>query len=91
MEWSDWDDSSVLIVINTDKDKVNIYSSTTQHYDIYDYQDVKTDSDGGETMTFKCVDDDGLRCEMRFKVINGRSQIYVDYDDAMWVYSVVQK
>ncbi len=91
-DWSSWESTSVLIVINLDKDRINIYSKTPQEYDIYDYEDRTYDKDGGETLKFQCVDADGLRCGVRLRVDkDGSPQIYVDYNDMMWVYNVISK
>ena len=91
-EWSDWEYSSVLIVINTDNDRINIYSSTPQEYDIYDSEDSYRDKDGGETTTLKCIDADGVRCDVRIRIErSGNRQLYVDYSNIMWVYNIVNK
>jgi hypothetical protein len=91
-EWSDWEDCSVLIVINTATDRVNIYSSTPQEYDVYDTESAVNDNDGGSSITFHCVDANGLRCDMRIRVqANGQVQLYIDYNDIMFVYNVEAK
>lgn len=91
-DWTDWEYTSVLIVVNTDNNRINIYSNTPQEYDIYDYGRTQYDDDGGETTTLKCIDADGLRCEVRIRVErNGNRQLYIDYNDAMWVYNIVNK
>lgn len=92
-DWSDWERSSVLIVISLDRETINVYSDTPQEYDIYDYgENWERDNDGGETWTLKCVNADGLRCEIRLrKQRDGQLQMYVDFSDAMWVYSIEQK
>ena len=44
---------------------------------------------GGTTISYRCVDDDGLRCGIRLRVqADGSLQLYVDYNDAMWVYGL---
>ena len=90
--WSDWEDVSVLIVINTVTDRVNIYSSTPQEYDVYDTEPREYDNEGGSSITFHCIDANGLRCDMRIRVqANGQVQLYVDYNDIMFVYNVQSK
>ena len=91
-DWTEWEYSSVLIVINTDNDRINIYSKTPQEYDIYDYEDSYRDKDGGETTTLKCIDADGVRCDVRIRIErSGNRQLYVDYSNIMWVYNIVNK
>ncbi|MBQ8672737.1 MAG: hypothetical protein IJ511_01565 [Bacteroides sp.] len=92
-DWTDWKDSSVLIVVNFDKNVVNVYSETPQEYDIYDSSsEVTTDSEGGKTWELKCVNEDGARCHLRFrKQSDGQMQLYVDFNDASWVYNIVER
>lgn len=91
-DWSDWESSDMLVVISLDREVINIYSEEMQEYDIFDYEGTSTDASGGESMTFNCVDRDGLRCNIRLRIqSDGIKQLYVDYNDIMWVYSMVEK
>lgn len=92
-KWSEWESSHCLIVINLDRMVINIYSSTTQEYDIYDFDGgISEDNGGGEYMTLKCVDRDGLRCELRLRVqTDNQIQLYVDYNDVILVYNIRHK
>lgn len=86
-DWSDWEDTKILIVVDTDKERVTIYSSTPQQYDIYQYGQEEEDSSGGSYVTFKCVDAEGTQCDVTLRrQYDGRSQMYVEYADAAWVY-----
>lgn len=88
-DWSDWEDVSILVVINTATDRVNIYSSEPQEYDIYDYEEEEKDYEGGTSVTFHCVDANGVRCDMRIRVqADGQVQLYIDYSNIMFVYNV---
>ena len=78
-DWSNWEYTSILIVINSDNDRINIYSRTLQEYDIYDYMENGYDRDGGETITFKCIDADGVRCDVRIRIErSGNRQLLLD-------------
>lgn len=91
-KWSDWEDSSLLITIDTDKARVTIYSKDTQVYDIAQNEGTSHDSDGDETLSFYCIDKKGLKCRVRLVKLHsqgGRLQLYVDYNDIMWGYNVV--
>lgn len=92
-EWTDWEDSSVLIVMSLDRSKINIYSEKVQEYDIYDFgNDTETDKEGGSTWTLRCVNEDGLRCAVRLrKQSNGILQLYVDFRDMSWVYNIKER
>lgn len=88
-KWSDWEDVNILVVINTDKDVINIYSKTTQEYDIVEYLGEEKDGDGGSQVKFLCVNADGSRCHVRIRQqSNGQRQIYVDFSDIMFVYNI---
>ncbi len=89
-EWSDWEYCRILVVFHTDR--INIYSNKTQEYDIYDSLGESYDNDGGTTTTFKCIDADGLRCDVRRRIqSDGEWQLYVDYSDFMFVYNIEPK
>lgn len=90
-KWSEPEEASVLIVLNVDKDRVNIYSKEPQEYDIIKAYDKTTDSDGDDIYRFVCIDQDGVKCTMRFVRLNsrnGRLQLYIDYSNISWLYNV---
>lgn len=43
-DWSDWESCNVLVVINGDR--INIYSHSSQEYDVYEYFGPEDDTDG---------------------------------------------
>ena len=88
-DWSPWVKSDILIVLNLDRKIFNIYSEDRQDYDIYEYSGEETDSDGGSSIKFQCVNEDGLRCQVRLRIQKDRSrQLYVDFNDIIWVYGL---
>lgn len=90
--WSDWEDCSVLVVLNFNRETITIYSKEVQEYDIVSYEDVKDDNEGGQSLKLICVNEDGLRCHIRIRTLsNGRRQLYVDFNDMMWVYNIDNK
>ena len=71
---------------------INIYSDKIQEYDIYEYTGEENDDDGGSSFLFQCVNKDGLRCQVRLRVqSDGSKQLYVDFNDAMWVYGLEER
>ncbi|MCQ2324615.1 MAG: hypothetical protein MJZ58_00290 [Paludibacteraceae bacterium] len=90
-DWSPWKSCNILVVMNIDNDRVNIYSQTTQEYDIIEYGNQENDNDGGITTALKCVDADGLRCDMRLRQYDDVWQLYVDYSDFIFVYNIRHK
>ena len=88
-EWSDWQDSDMLMIINFDTDVVTIYSPTTQRYRITKFIQNYTDNSGGKQVEFAFVDQDGDRGHMRLRIEkNGNSQVYIDFNNLRWVYNV---
>ena len=91
-DWTEWEESHCLININLDREEIHIYSNEPQEFSIYDSTDSEYDSDGGEQMKFMCIDADGLRCVVRLRVqSDGQAQLYVDYNDLMYVYCTEAK
>lgn len=90
--WSDWEDCNILVVLNPDKLRITIYSNTTQEYDIISVGDWESDGEGGEVTEYDCVDAEGLRCGVRWRIDkDGDEQMYVDYNDFCFVYNLVGK
>lgn len=88
-DWSDWESTNVLVVINIDKDRINIYSTSPHEFDIYEYGEIVNESDGGNSFTLKCIDENGLRCTIRQRQQpDGQRQLYINYSDAIIVYNI---
>jgi len=88
-DWSDWQNSDLLITINFDNDIVKIYSQTRQVYKITEFVGSYTDTSGGKQVEFRFIDQDGDRGTMRLRVeTNGNSQLYVQFNNCIWVYNV---
>lgn len=90
-DWSEWEESSLLVVIDINKHRFTIYSEETQVYDVAGYEGKTTDSDGNYIWTFYCVNEDGLPCKVhiiQWNSQNGRGQLYVDFNDVKWVYDL---
>ena len=90
-KWSEPSDTEILISKDLTNERIKIFSKEEQVYDIIKYYDKDTDSDGDETLSFQCVDVDGIKCIVRFVILNsqnGRKQIYIDYNNIMWMYNI---
>lgn len=90
-EWSEATESSVLITFDLNKERITIYSKTTQVYDIAEYEGKTTDEDGDDFYSYYCVNEDGKTCRVRLAKLNsqnGRNQVYVDFSDMKWMYNV---
>ena len=90
--WENWKSCSVLVVINANTERVNIYSAKPQEYDIYRTYEQRSDGEGGTETDFDCVNADGLRCTMRIRTQrNGVRQLYIYFSDFQWVYNIQSK
>lgn len=93
--WSNWapfENSNLLITINLNTDVVTIYSSKIQRYQIIDYIGTTTDQDGDTTIKYRFIDQDGDYGHMRLVQRNGsKSEIYIDFRNVIWVYSVIRQ
>lgn len=92
-KWSDWSEweycGRMLVVMNFDRERITVYSKETQEYDIVKYYDKTTDDSGGEIVPMLCVNENGLRCNIRLRIQkNGARQLYVDFNDALFVYQL---
>ena len=89
--WSDWEESNILISINLSTDVVVIFSPRTQRYKITDHVRNYTDNSGGKQSEYKFIDQDGDIGSMRLrKEKNGNSQLYIEFSNIMWVYNIKQ-
>ena len=60
--WSEWQTSGVLIVAQNER--VNIYSSTPQTYDMIETVTKDYDKDNNPIYSVMCVDENNTRCKM---------------------------
>lgn len=86
--WGDWEPSSVQILIDTDENYIYINSDTEQLYKLLQYKQER-DNKGNQVVTFKVIDQDGDRGEIRIRK-DGNYQIYIDFNNVAWVYSCYQ-
>lgn len=90
-EWSDWVNSSVLVVVDIDKDVIRIYSEEPQEFDIL-YAEDTYDSEYNAMLMCQCVDADGVECQLRIRAnTDGTLQLYVDYSNIMYVYNIYKR
>lgn len=88
-KWSKWEDSNMKVTINFNTDVVTIDSPKKQIYRITEFLRDFTDKSGGKQVEFSFYDQDGDKGNMRLRIEkNGNSQIYVEFNNIMWVYNV---
>lgn len=92
--WSEWEESSLLVVINLDdrSGRINIYSEKEQEHDVTEFVGEESDGQGGSGFSMRTVDKNGLKCTIRLrKQKDGVQQLYVEYNDVRFVYCLQLK
>lgn len=92
--WTDWapfERSEMLLTMDLNRDLVTIYSPNIQVYSIISYSGTTRDRDGDTTARYHFIDQDGDRGTMRLVLrSNGKSEVYIEFSNVIWVYSVLR-
>ena len=90
--FSEWQDCNIVIVTDLDKNLFTIYSKEIQEFDIIKFFPTITDENGQKIYEMLCIDKDGKRCHIRYRFLNkgqyARSQLYIDYNNIIFVYNL---
>lgn len=89
-KWSDLDLVNILVSLDTNKDRIVIYSQIIQLFEIIVYQPT-TENDTDIIYSFTCRDNNGLDCTVSIitrKKQDNRKQLYITYDDHIIVYNI---
>ena len=90
-DWSEWEESGMIITMNITKDVVEILSPKAQIYNITENKGLYFDQEDGRNVNFSFVDQDGDKGTMRLRIEkNGNSQMYIEYANVMWVYNLIR-
>ena len=87
-EWSDWKEANILIVVDSQQDRITIYSETTQTFDIIQDEGESLSDRGDPTLNYYCVDENGTKCRIRIVKRTSGTQIYVDYSNLILCYNL---
>lgn len=89
--WSDWEPCDVRIDINVTRDMVVVHSAKLQVYSIYSVVEQSNDQYGGKYVKYGVVDEDDSIGYMRLRLqSDGTAQIYFDFSNIMFVYTVIR-
>lgn len=90
--WGDWERSNMDVYINWAALTMIIKSPSPQCYSFSENMSSYTDNQGAEIFRTFAVDQDGDRCHIRFRINKreGYCQIYIDFNNVAWVYSVAK-
>ncbi len=90
-KWSDLKMTSVIISLDTNKNRIIVYSQEMQLYQILNYEELQ-ENDNDEIYTFSCQDVDGepftISIITRKKQAN-RKQLYINQKDVIIAYNII--
>jgi hypothetical protein len=89
-KWSDLDLVNILVTLDTNKNRVVIYSQIIQLFEIVDYQATE-ENDTDIVYSFTCKDNNGEDCTLSIitrKKQDNRKQLYINYDGRIIVYNI---
>ena len=90
-KWSDLNETSLIISLDTTKNRFIIYSQEVQLYDILSYEE-KEENETDLIYPFTCKDDDGVPFTLSIitrKSQNNRKQLYLNQKNFIVVYNIV--
>jgi hypothetical protein len=91
--WGNWtalDLAQVLVKLDTNKNRILIYSEAIQVFEIIDYIPLSA-SETDDIYSFTCIDNLGENCTLSIiirKKQGNRKQLYVNYDNRIIVYNM---
>ncbi|MFE3870593.1 hypothetical protein ACFX5F_05100 [Flavobacterium sp. ZS1P70] len=89
-KWSDLGLVNILVSLDTNKDRIVIYSQAIQLFEIIDYQPTE-ENDTDIVYSFTCKDNNGEDCTLSIitrKKQDNRKQLYVNYQNRIIVYNI---
>jgi hypothetical protein len=92
-KWGKWSDLSlvnILVTLDTNKNRILVYSQNIQLYEILTYQP-ESESESDLVYSFTCKDNDGVDCTVSIitrKKQDNRKQLYITYSDHVIVYNI---
>ncbi len=90
-KWSDLQETSLIITLDTTKNRFVIYSQEIQLYDILSYE-AKEENENDLIYPFTCKDDDGVPFTLSIitrKKQDNRKQLYINHKNFIVVYNIV--
>lgn len=90
-DFSKFKKSEMVVVLDTQKDRIVVYSEAIQLFNIMDYGEKKS-TKTDDVVSFLCIDNLGVNCSLSIytrKNKNNLNQLYIHYDDMVVVYNMV--
>lgn len=89
-KWSDLQLVNILVKLDTDKNRIVVYSEAIQAFEIIDYIPLE-ESETDSVYSFTCKDNTGVNCTLSIitrKKQDNRKQLYINYEDRIILYNI---
>jgi hypothetical protein len=91
--WGNWSDLklvNILVKLDTDKNRIIVYSEAIQVFEIIDYIPL-AENETDSVYSFTCKDNNGEDCTLSIitrKKQDNRKQLYINYEDRIILYNI---
>ncbi|HQF48891.1 MAG TPA: hypothetical protein PLZ71_09570 [Flavobacterium alvei] len=89
-KWSDLNLVNILVKLDTNKNRIIVFSESLQVFEIVDYIPLE-ESESDSVYSFTCKDNNGENCTLSIitrKKQDNRKQLYINYEDRIIVYNI---
>ena len=89
-KWSDLNLVNILVKLDTNKNRIIVFSESLQVFEIVDYIPLE-ESESDSVYSFTCKDNNGENCTLSIitrKKQDNRKQLYINYDNRIIVYNI---
>jgi hypothetical protein len=89
-QWSDLNLVKLLVKLDTDKNRIVIYSQAIQLFEIVDYHTIE-ENENDRIHSFTCKDTNGEDCTISIitrKKQDNRKQLYINYGERIILYNI---
>ena len=89
-KWSKSQKSEMIVELQTNKNRLVVYSEIIQLFNIVDYGEEKEDKNKN-TVSFLCVDNQGIECTLTIVTLKDSSninQLFITYEDMIIMYNM---
>ena len=92
-DWGNWSDlklAKMMVKLDTDKNRIVVYSEVIQVFEIVDYHPAE-ENETDLIYSFTCIDNNGEDCTLSIitrKNQDNRKQLYINYGDRIILYNI---
>ncbi len=90
-KWSELQPASIVVTLDTNKNRIVVYSQEIQLFNIVDYEE-EQENDDDLVYAFSCADENGTPFAISIitrKTQGNRKQMYISHKDVIVVYNIV--